>query len=301
MDKKVTEQYPPPLVDTKRHSNREFICGWCAGCIETCILFPQSKLIFRQQLLGLMVKDAVAQLRSEGMHQLYRGLLPPLIQRTTTRSIMFGMYDTYKGFLGCVDQPGIWSAWTPRHALAAFLAGATEASLCPLERIQVLLQTSTYHDKFRNTREAFQVVRSYGLPEFYRGLSMIIFRNGISNVLFFSLRGPLRDLVFQAGHGGTKTHNEAPVLSIFADFVSGAVLGASISTLFFPFNVVKHRMQSVLGSPFQSPLAVFRIVWRERRESLKELFRGVQLNYTRSLMAWGLTNAVYGFLIHMLG
>ncbi|KAI6173571.1 Beta-lactamase domain-containing protein [Aphelenchoides besseyi] len=281
MDKKVTEQYPPPIVDVKRHSNREFICA-------------QSKLIFRQQLLGLMVKDA---LRSEGMHQLYRGLLPPLIQRTTTRSIMFGMYDTYKSFLGCVDQPGIWAAWTPRHALAAFLAGATEATLCPLERIQVLLQTSTYHDKFRNTREAFQVVRSYGLPEFYRGLSMIIFRNGTSNVLFFSLRGPLRDLVFQAGHGGTKTHNEAPVLSIFADFVSGAVLGASISTLFFPFNVVKHRMQSFLGSPFQSPLAVFRIVWRERRGSLKELFRGVQLNYTRSLMAWGLTNAGRFYLV----
>ncbi|KAI6244145.1 Solute carrier family 25 member 51 [Aphelenchoides fujianensis] len=282
------------------HSKVEFFCGWSAGCCETIMLFPQSKLIFRQQLLGLAVKDAVAQLKSEGINHLYRGLLPPLLMRTTTRSIMFGMYDKYKALLGCVDQPGMWKAWTARHAMAAFLAGMTEATLCPLERIQVLLQTSAYQDRFKNTHEAFHVVRRYGFTEFYRGYSMIVFRNGCSNVLFFTFRGPLRDLIFQAGHGGTRTHEQAPVIHFFADFISGAVLGATISTIFFPFNVVKHRMQSVLGSKFQSPLSVFRVVWKERNGSLKELFRGVHLNFTRSLMAWGITNSVYGLLIQML-
>lgn len=82
--------------------------------------------------------------------------------------------------------------------------------------------------------------------------------------------------------------------------ILGAILGASISTLFFPINVVKHRLQSTIGTPFQSPLAVFRIVWNERHGSIKELYRGVTLNYTRSLLAWGITNSVYEILLKLL-
>lgn len=96
--------------------------------------------------------------------------------RTTTRSIMFGMYDKYKKLLGITDQPGITSTMTVRHALAAFLSGSTEATLCPLERIQVLLQNNVYHDKFHNTFGAFRAVSAYGPLEFYRGFSLIVFR-----------------------------------------------------------------------------------------------------------------------------
>lgn len=37
---------------------------------------------------------------------------------------------------------------SPCHCAAAFLAGACEAMLCPLERVQVLLQTKEFHHKF---------------------------------------------------------------------------------------------------------------------------------------------------------
>ena len=78
-------------------------------------------------------------MRAEGITKLYRGLLPPLIMRTTTRSIMFGMlvailhfscrkeasafsrYDKYKSLLGAVDHSGTWASVSPRHAAAAFL------------------------------------------------------------------------------------------------------------------------------------------------------------------------------------
>ena len=53
------------------NSKVEFLCGWCAGCVETCILYPQNKLIFRQQLLGVVVKDAVAQVRTFFSHCLF--------------------------------------------------------------------------------------------------------------------------------------------------------------------------------------------------------------------------------------
>jgi hypothetical protein len=75
---------------------------------------------------------------------------------------------------------------------------------------------------------------------------------------------------------------ESPFLTFTANFISGAILGASISTLFFPINVVKHRLQSSLGTPFESSLSVFRVVWKERHGSLRELYRGVHMNFTRS-------------------
>lgn len=43
------------------------------------------------------------QLRNEGRWMLYRGVLPPLIQRTTTRSVMFGMFDKFHRRFGCSE------------------------------------------------------------------------------------------------------------------------------------------------------------------------------------------------------
>ena len=40
---------------------REFICGASAGCIETFVLFPKTKIIFRQQLHNVTLVDAAKQ------------------------------------------------------------------------------------------------------------------------------------------------------------------------------------------------------------------------------------------------
>lgn len=42
------------------------------------------------------MKSAVQELRHEGIAYLYRGILPPLAQRTVSLSLMFGLYDKTK-------------------------------------------------------------------------------------------------------------------------------------------------------------------------------------------------------------
>lgn len=42
------------------------------------------------------MKSAVNELRHEGFSFLYRGVLPPLAQRTISLSLMFGLYDGTK-------------------------------------------------------------------------------------------------------------------------------------------------------------------------------------------------------------
>ncbi|VDM79522.1 unnamed protein product [Strongylus vulgaris] len=83
---------------------------------------------------------------------------------------------------------------------------------------------------------------------------------------------------------------------LLADFLSGAILGATISTVFFPMNVVKNHMQSKVGVAYENPIKVFFEVWHERERSLRGLYLGVHLNFTRSLLAWGIINTVYELL-----
>jgi len=88
-------------------------------------------------------------------------------------------------------------------------------------------------------------------------------------------------------------------LAIFqADFVSGACLGAFISTIFYPVNTTKTHMQKTLGGEFQSFLSVFRHLLRER--GAWGMFRGVHVNYTRSFMSWGIINMSYSWLLGLL-
>lgn len=49
-----------------------------------------------QMLHGVEMKSAVNELRHEGFVFLYRGILPPLAQRTLSLSLMFGLYDGTK-------------------------------------------------------------------------------------------------------------------------------------------------------------------------------------------------------------
>ena len=177
---------------------------------------------------------------------------------------------------------------TTNKAIAAFLAGTSEAVLAPFERVQVLMQNKTFHDHYRHTLHAFRDLRAeYGVREFYRGLVPILLRNGPSNILFFLGRENIRELFPQS---------EEKWKNVSADFVSGALLGAFISTVFFPINVVKTRMQSTVGGEFQSFRSSAVEIFHERNQSWRKMFRGVHINYTRSLLSWGIINASYEYL-----
>lgn len=155
------------------------------------------------------MKSAVQELRHEGFAFLYRGILPPLAQRTLSLSLMFGLYDGTKQPLvklgvneylakaiagmtaGKGESQGFVSFQKGLSRLTNIfcILGTVEAVLMPFERIQTLLADSHYHTHFRNTSQAFHyVAMNYGYRELYRGLTPILLRNGPSNVLFFILR-----------------------------------------------------------------------------------------------------------------
>lgn len=119
-------------------------------------------------------------------------------------------------------------------------------------------------------------------------LTAILLRNGPSNIIFFGFRDPLRNMLPQSFEQ----------FGLLADFLSGACLGAFISTIFYPLNTTKTHMQKSLGGEFRSFGTVFSSLLRNR--GVKGMFRGVHVNYTRSFMSWGIINMSYGYLLGVL-
>ncbi|XP_013913020.1 PREDICTED: solute carrier family 25 member 51 isoform X1 [Thamnophis sirtalis] len=178
----------------KVNSGKHYLCGYCAAITNIAITFPIQKVLFRQQLYGVRTRDAICQLQKDGIRNLYRGILPPLMQKSTTLALMFGLYEDLSSvLLRHISTPEIFA-----RSLAAVLAGTTEAGLTPFERVQTLLQDYKHHDKFTNTYQAFRVLREHGAREYYRGLVPILLRNGPSNALFFGLRGPIKQCLPEA-------------------------------------------------------------------------------------------------------
>ncbi|PKK16992.1 solute carrier family 25, member 51 [Columba livia] len=85
--------------DIMATSGKHYVCGYCAAFTNIAVTFPIQKVLFRQQLYGLKTKDAVHQLQKDGMRNLYRGILPPLMQKTTTLALMFGLYEDFSSLL----------------------------------------------------------------------------------------------------------------------------------------------------------------------------------------------------------
>ena len=170
--------------------------------------------------------------------------------------------------------------------MAAFLSGCTEATLVPFERVQVLMQETKYHNMFKNTPSAFYMLyKIHGVTEFYRGLTPVLMRNGPSNVIFFSSREKVKLML------PSEWTERGKWTSYLADFLSGALTGAVISTIFYPVNVAKTHMQLVIGGPYSSFWIVFKDLIQKR--GLRGMFAGVHVNYTRSFISWGIINFMY--------
>ncbi|CAG06262.1 unnamed protein product [Tetraodon nigroviridis] len=258
---------PPETPLLGDHHSKHYVCGSIAALTNVMVTFPIQKVLFRQQLHGVRAIEAIQQLQRDGLRNLYRGLLPPLLQKSTTVAMMFGLYQDFSRVL--LDQAE--GTGTPEWTL---------------------LQDHRHHGRFNNTAHTFRALLSeHGVRECYRGLVPILLRNGPSNVLFFGLRGPIKELLPEAT---SKAGN------LVNDFVCGGLLGAALGIMFYPLNVIKSRAQSQVGGEFRSTREVLSTVWRERGRSLARLFRGAHLNYHRSLLSWGIINATYELLLKLM-
>jgi len=276
---------------------KEFVRGALAACINVMLTYPLNKLISRQAYEGLNIRTAWGTILDDVKKgHLFRGIWPPLFQRSLASGAMFASYDLWFHQLQRLKH-GNWDYLDSRSATdireeswevrvgAAFLAGSSEWLLTPLERTQTLLQHRKYTEVFSSARQAWLAMSKVGIREFYRGGSAILLRNGPANAAFFSLRDMTHDSLPPAPPGFSTAAWDA-----LRDFFSGAILGAAISTFLYPLNTAKMVMQIELSTRHKSVYETLLMV-HQTRGGIMGMYRGVWLNSMRSLLSWGITNA----------
>lgn len=290
---RVAALSPPTMADRRearpppKRSPREYFNGAVAAAVDRIITFPANKLMFRQQLEGLSIRMAFRGMQAEGWTTLYRGLAPPLAHAVVTKGLMFGLYADYKHWLETR------TTLSPAVAgnIAAMMAGSTEAVLAPLERIQTLLQTPKYNKQYGHAIDVARSLRQYGFREYYRGIVPVVIRNGMSTMLYLSLKDPF----FDAMTSVLPQTDRRTVTGFLISFVSGGLLGASLSTLFFPLNVAKSVMQRQVGGPHPALIPMMREI-KAQRGGLAGMYRGVSVNMSRSMVTWGIITSVHDVL-----
>lgn len=242
---------------------------------------------------------------------------------------MFGSFGHYKKW---ADNKFTTAPPIANLALASVLTGTTEAVLTPLERVQMLLQDRNYHKNYKNTIDALIKLRQFGSPEYYRGLTCVLLRNGPSNILFFGLRDEIKRFIpgysqaskskqdsrnqiatdrnesstsgepLDSSSSQSGSHNHlSPQRIMLYDFLSGAILGMFISTLFYPLSVVRTRMQTrAPGTEFLSIVKAFNQVYEERDRRFTKFFRGCLINVMRQFVSWGVINCSYELVLNQL-
>lgn len=271
---------------------KEYICGGVSAMVNVVICFPLHKTVFFQQLDGISWAASVRRLQKEGIRQLYRGVLPPVLQRGATASVMFGFQKQTERYLS--SHPAT-SGLTPtfKTLLSAIFAGCFEATLTPFERVQTLLQSSRYSHVYKNTPHALSTIFKYhGLRELYRGLTPIILRNCVGDILYFCGK----DWIQNKSHSDELTFGKRRL----SDFLIGGLLGSTISAVLFPLNVAKAQMQSTVGTEFTSLRHAMRTLLSERKHTkIARLYSGLPANFARSMVSWGIITMLYEWLVHL--
>lgn len=193
---------------------------------------------------------------------------------------MYGLYDSYFRLISKV-LPINKDHWYFR-SMVGVCVGTTETFLMPFERMQTLLSIPEYNKKYKNTAHVFKdIIKNHGLRELYRGYIPCLIRNTVGNCFYFGIREPIAHYL----------ENDLKWSKRITQFITGCILGAIVSIVNFPLNVMKTNMQKEIHSNI-SLMRMFKIIYIQRY-GLIGIYRGISMTLIRSILSWGIINLTY--------
>ncbi|KAF9574740.1 hypothetical protein EC968_005745 [Mortierella alpina] len=206
-------------------------------------------------------------IQQEGLLNLYRGALPPILAEAPKRAIKFGANEQW-GFA----LKKVFSLDRLTAAQAGFvgsMAGATEAFLVtPFDLVKVRLQDRHSLDRYSGT---FDCVRKIGSQEgvltFYHGLEATLWRHATWSGVYFMIIHLFRT-AFPERSNSSK--NE----SMLRNFVAGTIGGTFGTLINTPFDVVKSRIQNQRKENFKYGWALPSLATVYREEGFRALYKG---------------------------
>lgn len=254
------------------------MAGACAGISEICMMYPLDVVKTRMQLKTNLKHDSVRRksdhrmiemfvkiIKKEGMPNLYKGIVSPIILETPKRAIKFASNDFFQTFYQkLLDVPHMNQSIS---LLSGASAGVVESFLVtPFELVKIRLQNAKQLDKsFIN---CFQnIIKSNGWRGIMLGWEPTIWRHLVWNAGYFGIIFQINSLFDVYFPNSSRNVNK---------LVAGSLGGCLSCFLSIPFDVVKSRIQNG-GAPavtkYGWSFQAIRVIKRE--EGLTSLYKGI--------------------------
>ncbi|KAK7685802.1 hypothetical protein QCA50_011148 [Cerrena zonata] len=310
MSSPETENVPPtisPLLD--------FFAGTVAGSVALAVGFPFDtvKVRFQNPSVAHKYRSTVHALttiaREEGPRALFRGIASPLATAAPLNGLVFSSYRLFMHSQLDSDE-------TDPSLRQVALAGAGSgivASLIttPVELIKIHQQSqqSPVHGQkpLSAAQVALSIVRKHGVRGLYRGITATALRDVGYGAYFAAYEATLMYFPSRKpsphDHSSLMSEADSTIASHSwpALLTAGGLAGIAGWLGTFPFDVIKTRIQSTLGSGSENP---YRNTWSTvvhsyRQEGFGVFFRGLAPTLVRAIPVNMVTFATFEMVIHI--
>ncbi|XP_074569976.1 uncharacterized protein LOC141826614 [Curcuma longa] len=289
-----------PHIGTVEH----LVAGGVAGAVSKTCTAPLARLTILFQVQGMhsdvaslskasIWREASRVVYEEGLRALWKGNLVTIVHRLPYSSITFYAYEEYKHLLYSIPVLGNHRNNASLDAcvklLGGGLAGLTAASIAyPLDLVKTRLSVQTNTMYYKGISHAlYAISRDEGIRGLYKGLGATLLGVGPNIAISYAAYETLR----------SQWQSERPSHSpLLVSLASGSLAGIASSTVTFPLDLVRRRMQ-LEGAAGRRPVyttglfGAFRHI--KQTEGFRGFYRGILPEYYKVVPGVGIVFMTY--------
>ncbi|OIT33296.1 PREDICTED: mitochondrial substrate carrier family protein B-like [Nicotiana attenuata] len=282
----------------------QLLAGGVAGAVSKTCTAPLARLTILFQVQGMHAdasslkkasiwQEASRIVREEGYRALWKGNLVTIAHRLPYSSISFYAFERYKNvlqlILGVESQGENITADLCIRLVGGGLSGITAASVTyPLDLVRTRLAAQRNVIYYRGIWHALQTIsREEGIAGLYKGMGATLLGVGPNLAISFSVYDTVRSY-WQSHRPEDST--------VLVSLACGSLSGVASSTVTFPLDLVRRRMQ-LEGAGGRARIyktgligAFSRII---QTEGLRGLYRGILPEYYKVVPSIGIVFMTY--------
>nr|GMC94227.1 mitochondrial substrate carrier family protein B-like [Ipomoea batatas] len=289
----------------------QLLAGGIAGAVSKTATAPLARLTILFQVQGMHTdasnlkkasiwREASRIVREEGFRAFWKGNLVTIAHRLPYSAISFYAFERYKNLLhvmlGVEGQGERFSADLCVRLVGGGLAGITAAAATyPLDLVRTRLAAQTSVIYYRGIWHALRTIRrEEGARGLYKGLGATLLGVGPNLAISFAVYDTAR----------TYWQDHRPDDSVvLVSLACGSLSGVASSTVTFPLDLVKRRMQlegaAGRARVYKTGLfGTFRHIIRS--EGIRGIYRGILPEYYKVVPGIGIVFMTYEKLKQLL-
>ena len=292
---------------------KSFFAGGIAGMCAKSFTAPLDRLkillqVQHKQYRNYGVFSGFAAIyKKEGILGYYKGNSAMMARVFPYAAIQFMSYEQYKKLVRPYFNPNTHTS----KLLAGSLTGITAVTFTyPLDMVRARMAFQVHERKYAGIKHTLLSIpqQEGGFIALYRGFSSTILGMiPYAGVAFYSYEVVKSFLMRTFPYWTTKSALDGSgtvVLNIPANLIAGGMAGAISQTVSYPLDVARRHMQlaGMISSEKSSPLGIVATLSQVYRTSgVQGLYRGMTINFYRSVPQVAVSFSTYELLKQMLG